>query len=436
LHSFCITIQKLLNFITFLHILDSKNKTTKGGSVTMNIARKRYFEKLIAYKDKQIIKVITGVRRCGKSTLLKMFEEYLLEQGIKKEQVVSINFEDFAYQPLWNAQNLYEYIKERIVQKKMYLILDEIQNVQDFQRVVDSYFINENMDIYITGSNAHLLSGELATLLSGRYVKIEMLPFSFAEFVQAHQMEDNLERAYQKYIELSSFPYVTQLDETGEQAREYLKGIYDTIILKDVIGRRKIADPMMLESVFRFVADNIDSQLSTKKISDTMTSEGRKINVRTVESYLNAFVESYIIYQAKRYDVKGRQYLKTLEKYYIVDVGLRNAMLGNTGSEDVGHILENVIYLELIRRGYDVYIGKVDNLEVDFVAKKGIDILYIQVAATVREASTLERELRVLKKIKDNNPKYILTLDIDPVANYEGIKKINALDYLMRNSEL
>ena len=402
----------------------------------MNIARKRYFEKLIAYKDKQIIKVITGVRRCGKSTLLKMFEEYLLEQGIKKEQVVSINFEDFAYQPLWNAQNLYEYIKERIVQKKMYLILDEIQNVQDFQRVVDSYFINENMDIYITGSNAHLLSGELATLLSGRYVKIEMLPFSFAEFVQAHQMEDNLERAYQKYIELSSFPYVTQLDETGEQAREYLKGIYDTIILKDVIGRRKIADPMMLESVFRFVADNIDSQLSTKKISDTMTSEGRKINVRTVESYLNAFVESYIIYQAKRYDVKGRQYLKTLEKYYIVDVGLRNAMLGNTGSEDVGHILENVIYLELIRRGYDVYIGKVDNLEVDFVAKKGIDILYIQVAATVREASTLERELRVLKKIKDNNPKYILTLDIDPVANYEGIKKINALDYLMRNSEL
>jgi Predicted ATPase (AAA+ superfamily) len=402
----------------------------------MNIIRERYFEKLIGYKDKQIIKVITGVRRCGKSTLLKMFEEYLLKQGAAVEQIISINFEDFAYQSLWDAQNLYDYIKERVLPKKMYLILDEIQNVKDFQRVVDSYFIQDNVDIYITGSNAHLLSGELATLLSGRYVKIEMLPLSFAEFVQARQMECNLERAYQKYIELSSFPYITRLEETSEQVSEYLRGIYDTIILKDVMWRRQITDPMMVESVLRFVMDNVGNQLSTKKISDTMTSEGRKINVRTVESYLKAFMESYIIYQAKRYDVKGRQYLKTLDKYYIVDVGLRNAMLGSTGSTDVGHILENVIYLELIRRGYDVYIGKVDNLEVDFVAKRGVDILYVQVAATVREASTLERELRVLKKIKDNNPKYILTLDIDPVANYDGIKKINALDYLIGNSEL
>ena len=402
----------------------------------MNIIRERYFEKLIGYKDKQIIKVITGVRRCGKSTLLKMFEEYLLKQGAAVEQIISINFEDFAYQSLWDAQNLYDYIKERVLPKKMYLILDEIQNVKDFQRVVDSYFIQDNVDIYITGSNAHLLSGELATLLSGRYVKIEMLPLSFAEFVQARQMEGNLERAYQKYIELSSFPYITQLEETSEQVSEYLRGIYDTIILKDVMWRRQITDPMMVESVLRFVMDNVGNQLSTKKISDTMTSEGRKINVRTVESYLKAFMESYIIYQAKRYDVKGRQYLKTLDKYYIVDVGLRNAMLGSTGSTDVGHILENVIYLELIRRGYDVYIGKVDNLEVDFVAKRGVDILYVQVAATVREANTFERELRVLKKIKDNNPKYILTLDIDPVANYDGIKKINALDYLIGNSEL
>ena len=414
---------------------DKNNEIIKRGAV-MNIIRERYFEKLIGYKDKQIIKVITGVRRCGKSTLLKMFEEYLLKQGAAVEQIISINFEDFAYQSLWDAQNLYDYIKERVLPKKMYLILDEIQNVKDFQRVVDSYFIQDNVDIYITGSNAHLLSGELATLLSGRYVKIEMLPLSFAEFVQARQMEGNLERAYQKYIELSSFPYITQLEETSEQVSEYLRGIYDTIILKDVMWRRQITDPMMVESVLRFVMDNVGNQLSTKKISDTMTSEGRKINVRTVESYLKAFMESYIIYQAKRYDVKGRQYLKTLDKYYIVDVGLRNAMLGSTGSTDVGHILENVIYLELIRRGYDVYIGKVDNLEVDFVAKRGVDILYVQVAATVREASTFERELRVLKKIKDNNPKYILTLDIDPVANYDGIKKINALDYLIGNSEL
>jgi len=320
--------------------------------------------------------------------------------------------------------------------EKMYLILDEIQNVRDFQRVVDSYFIQDNFDIYITGSNAHLLSGELATLLSGRYVKIEMLPFSFAEFVQVHQMEDNLERAYQKYIELSSFPYTIHLDEENNQVSEYLRDIYETIILKDIIGRRKISDPMMLESVLRFVTDNIGNRLSTKKISDTMTSAGRGINVRTVESYLKAFMESYIIYQAKRYDVKGRQYLKTLEKYYMVDVGLRNAMLGSTGTTDVGHMLENVIYLELIRRGYDVYIGKVDNLEVDFVAKMGVDIIYMQVAATVREESTFERELKPLKKIKDSNPKYILTLDVDPVANHDGIKKINALDYLMGNNEL
>ena len=404
--------------------------------IIMKIVRERYFKKLIGYKDKHIIKVITGVRRCGKSTLLRMFEEYLLEEGVEEEQIISINFEDFAYRSLWEPQGLYEYIKERVVSKSMYLILDEIQNVQDFQRVVDSYFIEENIDIYITGSNSHLLSGELATLLSGRYVKIEMLPFSFAEFVQVHKMQNNLERAYQLYIKTSSFPYVAQLDEENNQISEYLKGIYDTIILKDVIGRRNIADPMMLESAIRFIADNIGNQLSTKKISDTMTSEGRKIGIRMVESYLKAFMESYIIYQAKRYDIKGRRYLKTLEKYYMVDIGLRNTMLGSSRNKDIGHILENVIYLELIRRGYEVYVGKVDNLEVDFVAKKDTDIKYIQVAATVRDANTLERELRVLKKIKDNHPKCILTLDVDPVADYYGIKKMNVLDYLMGKNEL
>ena len=398
----------------------------------MDIVRKGYFEKLIGYRDKHIIKVIAGIRRCGKSTLLKMFEKYLLSQGVEKKQIISINFEDFAYEELWNPRKLYEYIEERILSdKRMYLFLDEIQNVQDFQRVVDSFFIKENIDIYITGSNSHMLSGELATLLTGRYVQIEMLPFSFAEFVEVHKMEDNLERAYQKYIGTSSFPYVAQLTARNNQVDEYLKGIYDTIILKDIIGRKKITDPMMLESVMRFMADNIGNQLSTKKISDTMTSEGRKINVRTVESYINTFMESYIIYQAKRYDVKGKQYLKTLEKYYMVDVGLRNAMLGSTGNTDVGHILENVIYLELIRRGYKVYVGKVDNLEVDFVAKRGIEVKYIQVAATVREESTLERELKPLKKIKDNYPKYILTLDVDTEASYDGIIRMNALDYLM-----
>lgn len=403
----------------------------------MEIIRKEYFERLIGYKDKKIIKVVTGVRRCGKSTLLKMFQDYLLAHKVEQEQIISINFEDFEYESLWDAKALYEYLKEKILPNRMmYLILDEIQNVKDFQRVVDSFFIKESVDIYITGSNSYMLSGELATLLSGRYVKIEMLPFSFSEFVRAHQLENNLERAYQSYIETSSFPYAIHLEAAQNQIQDYLHSIYDTIILKDVVSRKKITDTMMLESVVRFLADNIGNPLSTKKISDTMTSNGRGINVRTVESYISSFMESYIVYQAKRYDIKGKQYLKTMEKYYFVDMGLRSVMLGNRGNTDVGHVLENVIYLELIRRGYEVYIGKMESMEVDFVAKDMQGIKYIQVTASVREKSTLERELRPLQKIADNYPKCIMTLDIDPAADYEGIRRINALDYLMSSVDI
>lgn len=402
----------------------------------MEIMREEYFQRLVGYKDKKIIKVITGVRRCGKSTLLKMYKNYLLEHSVDVEQIIDINFEDFDYEDLLDAKALYAYIKERIVPDKMtYLILDEIQNVKGFQKVVDSLFLKDNIDIYITGSNSYMLSGELATLLSGRYIKIEMLPFSFCEFVKANQMQDNLERAYQQYIESGSFPYISHLEKEKNQIYDYLKSIYDTIILKDVIGRKKITDVMMLESVIRFLADNIGNSLSTKKISDTMTSNGRSINVRTVESYLSAFMDSYIIYQAKRFDVKGKQYLKTLEKYYMVDIGLRNAMLGSKSNADVGHILENVVYLELIRRGYEVYIGKVDNVEVDFVARYEKGVKYIQVSASVRDENTLERELRPLQKITDHYPKCIMTLDIDPEADYEGIRRINALDYLMHRVE-
>ncbi len=398
----------------------------------MVIERKEYFQQLLGYKDKKIIKVITGIRRCGKSTLLKIFQDYLLDSGVEREQIVSINFEDFEYEDLWEPRALYSYIKDRIISgKMMYLILDEIQNVREFQRVVDSFFIKDNIDIYITGSNSYMLSGELATLLSGRYVKIQMLPFSFAEFVKAFHMEDQLERAYQRYIETSSFPYTIQLDRGTGQINDYLRGIYDTIILKDIISRKKITDVMMLESVIRFLADNIGNPLSTKKISDTMISNGRKINVRTVESYITGFMESYIVYQAKRYDIKGKQYLKTLEKYYMADIGLRNVMLNSRGGQDVGHILENVIYLELIRRGYEVYIGKVDQAEVDFVVKNMDGIKYIQAAATVRDEETLERELRPLKKINDHYPKCVMTLDMDPPGDYNGIRRFNALDYLV-----
>ena len=280
-----------------------------------------------------------------------------------------------------------------------------------------------------------MLSGELATLLSGRYVKIEMLPLSFFEFVKASGRADYLDEEYQDYLVTSSFPYALNLNKDKRQIKEYLTGIYDSILVKDVMARRKISDVMMLESVIRFLMDNIGSQLSTKKISDTMTSGGRSINVRTVESYVSALMDSYIVYQAKRYDIRGRQYLKTLEKYYIVDIGLRNVLLGNPG-KDIGHVLENIVYLELIRRGYDVYIGKVDDIEVDFVVKDENGTKYIQVAASVRDETTLARELRPLQKINDHYPKIIMTLDKDPIADYEGIRRINALDYLAHKIEI
>lgn len=393
------------------------------------IERKEYLEKLAGYKDKKIIKVVTGVRRCGKSTLLKLFQNQLREKDVPDQQIISINFEDYEFEELRNPKRLHQYIKERLISGKMtYIFLDEIQNVTEFQKVVDSLFIKEDVDLYMTGSNAHLLSGELATLLSGRYVKIEMLPLSFHEFCSVAETGESMEQCYRRYIESSTFPYALNLG--GEQIREYISSIYDTIVVKDIVSRRKIEDVMMLESIIRFLADNIGNLLSTKKISDTMTSGGRKINVRTVETYIKSFVESYVMYPAKRYDIKGKQYLKTLEKYYIVDIGLRNCMLGNAG-QDTGRILENIIYLELIRRGYDVYIGKIDNVEVDFVAKNEEGITYIQVAATVRDENTLERELRPLQRISDNYPKYIMTLDIDPPADYEGIRRINALEYLL-----
>ncbi len=400
------------------------------------VERREYFEKLIGYREKKLIKVITGVRRCGKSTLLKMFQEYLMKHDVRKNQIIAINFEDYAFDDLKDPKVLYQYILDRLLPDSMnYIFLDEIQNVNEFQKVVDSFFIKDNIDIYLTGSNAYMLSGDLATLLSGRYVKIEMLPLSFSEYVEARGQGKSLDENYQEYIETSSFPYTLQLIKNNRQIKEYLTGIYDSILVKDVIARKKISDVMMLESVIRFLMDNIGNQLSTKKISDTMTLGGRNINVRTVESYVSAFMDSFIVYQAKRYDIKGKQYLKTLEKYYIVDIGLRNIMLGKPG-KDIGHVLENVVYLELIRRGYDVYIGKVDDVEVDFVVKDEEGTKYIQVAASVRDENTLARELRPLQKISDHYPKIIMTLDQDPATDYEGIRRINALDYLVHKIEI
>lgn len=395
------------------------------------IERKEYLEKLIAFRDKQVIKIITGVRRCGKSTLMELFQDYLKSQGVLEEQIVAVNLEDYDFYELRNPKKLHTYIKERLVQGKMtYIFLDEIQHCEEFPEVVDSLHIKKDVDIYLTGSNAKMLSSEIATLISGRYVEISMLPLSFKEYVLSTGSTSELARKYTAYVETSSFPYALQLAGQPKELRDYLDGIYNTIVVKDIAQRNKIPDPMMLESVLRFIFDNIGNQLSTKKIADTMTSNGRKIDVKTVEKYLKALMESYIVYQAKRYNVKGKQHLKTLEKYYTVDIGLRYLLLG-TSSSDVGHILENIVFLELLRRGNEVFIGKIDDLEVDFVAMDGKQTTYYQVAASVRDEKTLARELTSLEKISDHYPKIVLTLDEDPQADYNGIRRINALDWLM-----
>lgn len=395
------------------------------------VARPEYLQRLKDFKDKEIIKIVTGIRRCGKSTLLEMFQEYLKENGVDEKHILSINFEDYNYVDLLEPRPLHAYIQNQLTDEGMYyLFLDEIQNVQEFPKVVDSLNLKDNIDIYITGSNAYMLSSEIATLLSGRYVEIKMLPLSFREYVDAIGDESDLGRKYRDYLRYSSFPYTLMLEKNENRIHEYLEGIYSTVLLKDIVSRRKVADTMILESIIRFLFDNIGNPTSTKKISDTMISDGRKVDVKTVEKYISALLESFVVYQAKRYDVKGKNYLKTLEKYYVVDIGLRYMLLG-TKNTDIGHILENVIYLELLRRGYKVYIGKVDTEEVDFVAMNSKGIVYYQVAASVREADTLARELRPLQKINDHYPKYILTLDEDPEADYEGIRRMNALDFLL-----
>lgn len=392
------------------------------------IERKEYLEKLKKWKDKDLIKVITGIRRCGKSTLFDIYIDYLKSIGIEDNHIISVNLEN-PDNEFDTYKELYKYVKEQIKDKKQYYVfLDEVQKVSDFQKAVDGLYIMKNVDVYITGSNAYLLSGELATLLTGRYIEIKMYPLSFKEYLNYYK-KDADEKMYLNYINRSSFPYALKLEEESE-IDDYLDALYNTIIVKDIGLRKKIADTTMLRTVARFMFNNIGNCLSIKKIADTLTSDGRSISVHTVESYLESLVESYVFNKVSRFDIKGKQYLQSGEKYYATDVTMRYALLGRRNI-DVGHILENIVYLELIRRGYKVYIGKAGEKEIDFVAENKEGFTYFQVAETTREKATLERELTPLQDINDHYPKYILTMDIDPIADYDGIKKVNVLDWLL-----
>ena len=388
------------------------------------IERKEYLEKLKKWKDKDLIKVITGIRRCGKSTLFEIYIDYLKSIGIEDNHIISVNLEN-PDNEFDTYKELYKYVKEQIKDKKQYYVfLDEVQKVSDFQKAVDGLYIMKNVDVYITGSNAYLLSGELATLLTGRYIEIKMYPLSFKEYLNYYK-KDADEKMYLNYINRSSFPYALKLEEESE-IDDYLDALYNTIIVKDIGLRKKMADTTMLRTVARFMFNNIGNCLSIKKIADTLTSDGRSISVHTVESYLESLVESYVFNKVSRFDIKGKQYLQSGEKYYATDVTMRYALLGRRNI-DVGHILENIVYLELIRRGYKVYIGKAGEKEIDFVAENKEGFTYFQVAYTTREKATLERELTPLQDINDHYPKYILTMDIDPIADYDGIKKVKIL---------
>jgi len=394
------------------------------------VQRPDYLAKIAGYRDKELIKVVTGIRRCGKSTLLGQFHSWLLENGVNEKQIQSINFEDADYSHLTDPKVLHDHILKNCVPKKMnYIILDEVQHIDKFQLAVDSLFIKKNIDLYITGSNASLLSGELATLLSGRYVEIPMLPLSFTEFLSAFDNRYDLPKKYQDYVVNSSFPYCLELRNQPAQIRDYLGGIYNTVVLKDIVERKKVADVSALDRVIRFMFDNIGNLCSTKKIADTLVSSGRSISVNTLESYLSALTDSFILYRLGRYDIHGKEFLKTGHKYYLADLGLRFYLLGSKIT-DTGRILENIVFLELFKRGWELSIGKMNSYEIDFVARQGAKLEYYQVALSVRDESALEREIRPLQAIKDSYPKFLLTMDDDPPTALNGIYRQNVLDWL------
>lgn len=405
------------------------------------VQRKEYINQLRSWKDDRVIKVVTGIRRCGKSTLLAQFQNILREKGIEDEQIISINFEELEYEDLLDYKKLYAFLKERInPNKQNYIFLDEIQRVESYEKVVDSLYVKEYIDIYIAGSNSYMLSGDLATLLTGRYVEIKMLPLSFKEFSEARG--DASEKAFSEYLAVGGLPYIAFMDQNTEKLNTYLEGIYNTVIIKDIEERqsRKESDPskrrvsniVLLKSIAKFLASVVGSPISIRSVTDYLISNGRKVSPNTVDNYIEALCESFIFYEVGRFDIAGKELLKTNKKYYMVDLGLRNYILPKR-TYDLGFSIENIVYFELLRRGYQVNIGKLGDTEVDFVARKNDEIKYYQVTADMTAESTFTREMRSLKAINDNYEKIVLTLDRFTLGNYEGIKVINVLDWLLDN---
>lgn len=404
------------------------------------VKRKEYLNKLMEWKDEQVIKVVTGIRRCGKSTLLLQYQDYLRENGVTDEQIISLNFEELENEALLDYKVLYSYIKERLCEDKMtYIFLDEIQNVASFEKAIDSLYVKDNTDVYITGSNSYLLSGELATLLTGRYVEISMLPLSFAEYKElSNESEEN---AFSEYMRYGGMPYVATMSKTEEKVNTYIEGIYNTVVVKDIEDRqkrretdpdkRKINDIALLKTIAKYLSSVVGSPVSVKSVTDYLTSNGRRVSPNTVDDYMDALAESYIFYPAERFDIVGKEILKSNKKWYIVDLGIRNHILPRK-NYDLGFSIENIVYFELLRRGYKVNIGKYANSEVDFVAEKNGVLTYFQVTADMTNESTFEREMTPLKNIKDNYEKIVLTLDKFSVGNYEGIKVVNLIDWLLQ----
>ena len=396
------------------------------------IQREQYLAFLRRHKDQDVIKVVSGVRRCGKSTLFELFKQELLASGVKANQIISINFEDLEYEPLQEYHALHEYIVERLIPDiPMYVFLDEVQHVVQFEKVVGSLFIKPNVDIYITGSNAYFMSSDIATLLTGRYVQVEMLPLSFKEFHSAYSQQNLSDMdIYNLYIEHSSFPRLVHVED-DESIDEYLESILNTVILKDIVTRLKITDVPLLLDIIKYLLANIGSLINPTKIANTLTSYGRKTDNKTVEKYLQGLKDGLLIYEVDRFDVKGKALLQRNAKYYVVDSAFRKFLLSRTDS-DRGHILENIVYLELVRRGYRVYVGHLQNGEIDFVAKKPHRLEYYQVSYTVMEDTTLRRELSPLEQLDDNYPKYLLTMDVlHKTDNHNGIEQKNVLDWLL-----